>query len=122
MNAWLIAALVLTVGGLLPCLVRTLYGPPEYRLPGVALAATVTAVVFLLLAQGLTRSSYGDLALVLAVLSPPARWSSPGCSPASAPASNGGAAHDGTSPGRPGAAGAGLRRTAPVRGRTAPAA
>jgi multisubunit Na+/H+ antiporter MnhF subunit len=69
-NAWLIAALVLTVGGLLPCLVRTLYGPPEYRLPGVALAATVTAVVFLLLAQGLTRSSYGDLALVLAVLSP----------------------------------------------------
>jgi Multiple resistance and pH regulation protein F (MrpF / PhaF). len=39
------------------------------RLAGLDLAGVVTCLVFLLLAQGLARPSYVDLALVLAPLS-----------------------------------------------------
>ncbi|MEV6976882.1 monovalent cation/H+ antiporter complex subunit F [Kitasatospora sp. NPDC093806] len=70
MNAWLVAAAVLTVGGFGPCLLLGLRGAPEQRLAGLNLAGTVTSAVLLLLAQGFGRSSYTDLALDLAVLAP----------------------------------------------------
>jgi multisubunit Na+/H+ antiporter MnhF subunit len=69
-NAWLLAALVLLVG-LVPCVVTACRGDAPARLAGANLAAALTAVLFLLLAQGFGRSaSYGDLALLLAVLAP----------------------------------------------------
>jgi multisubunit Na+/H+ antiporter MnhF subunit len=64
------AAAVVSGPGLAPCVVLAVWGTPERRLPGLALAGTLLAVVFLLLAQGLGRSSYVDLALVAAVLGP----------------------------------------------------
>ncbi|MET8545430.1 monovalent cation/H+ antiporter complex subunit F [Kitasatospora sp. NPDC004799] len=70
MNAWLLAAAVLAVGGIGPCLLLGLSGGPRRRLAGLNLAAVVTSVVLLLLAQGYGRPSYTDLALDLAVLAP----------------------------------------------------
>ncbi|MCG6494213.1 monovalent cation/H+ antiporter complex subunit F [Kitasatospora sp. A2-31] len=70
MNAWLLAAAVLAVGGLGACLPLALRGEPQHRLAGLNLAATLTSVVLLLLAQGFGRTSYTDLALDLAVLAP----------------------------------------------------
>lgn len=70
MNAWLLAAAFLAVGGLGPCLLVGLRGAPHERLAGLNLAATIGAVVLLLLAQGFSRTSYTDLALDLAVLAP----------------------------------------------------
>ncbi|MFF4381680.1 monovalent cation/H+ antiporter complex subunit F [Kitasatospora sp. NPDC001547] len=70
MNAWLLAAAVLAVGGIAPCLLLGLSGEARRRLAGLNLAALVTAVVLLLLAQGFGRPSYTDLALDLAVLAP----------------------------------------------------
>ncbi|MFB7909886.1 monovalent cation/H+ antiporter complex subunit F [Kitasatospora sp. NPDC056076] len=70
MNAWLLASLVLMPLGLGPCVwVACRNGAPQ-RLAGANLATVMTAVLFLLLAQGFNRSSYADLALVLAVLGP----------------------------------------------------
>ncbi|MEU3573870.1 monovalent cation/H+ antiporter complex subunit F [Kitasatospora sp. NPDC036755] len=70
MNAWLLAAAVLAVGGIAPCLLLGLSGATRRRLAGLNLAAVVTPVVLLLLAQGFGRPSYTDLALDLAVLAP----------------------------------------------------
>ncbi|MDX2644643.1 monovalent cation/H+ antiporter complex subunit F [Streptomyces sp. PA03-1a] len=70
MNAWLIAAGVLMSAGLGPCAWLVLRGAAHARLAGVSLATTLVAVVLLLLAEGFGRTSYGDLALVLAVLGP----------------------------------------------------
>lgn len=70
MNAWLIASLLLVALGLGPCLWVACRGEAARRLAGTNLAAVLTTVLFMLLAQGFTRSSYLDLALVLAVLAP----------------------------------------------------
>ena len=71
MNAWLLAALVLIPLGLGPCAWVACRHDAAQRLVGLNLASVLLTVVFLLLAQGLGRSSsYGDLALVLAVLAP----------------------------------------------------
>lgn len=71
MNAWLLAAVVLVPCGLGPCAWTTFRGPAQQRLVGANLATPLTALLFLLLAQGFGRSSsYGDLALVLAALAP----------------------------------------------------
>ncbi|QMU69332.1 monovalent cation/H+ antiporter complex subunit F [Streptacidiphilus sp. P02-A3a] len=70
MNAWLLASVILLPLGLGPCLWVACRGPAPQRLAGANLAAVLTAVLFMLLAQGFTRSSYLDLALVLAVLAP----------------------------------------------------
>lgn len=69
MNAWLTAAGVLMVAGLLPALLVSARGEEMARLIGLELASALTTVVLLLLAQGYHRSSYVDLALVLAFLS-----------------------------------------------------
>ena len=70
MNAWLLATAALLTGSLGPCLWIAARRAPQERLAGVNLATTVTTVLFPLIAQGFSRSSYGDLALVLAVLGP----------------------------------------------------
>ncbi|MFD8480416.1 monovalent cation/H+ antiporter complex subunit F [Kitasatospora sp. NPDC059673] len=69
MSAWLVAA-ALDSAVLAPCLWRCAIGAPEERLAAVALAGPVVTALFLLLSQGLNRPSYGDLALVSAVLAP----------------------------------------------------
>lgn len=70
MNAWTAAALVLTAGAVPACLWGAAYGSAVRRLAAVTLLSTVMGAVFLLLPQGYDRSSYQDLALVLAVLAP----------------------------------------------------
>ena len=70
MNAWTLAALVLMLFGLAPCLATVCRGSAVDRLAGLTLGSTLLSVILLLLAQGFTRSSYVDTALVLAVLSP----------------------------------------------------
>ncbi len=69
MNAWLVAATVLLVAGLLPCLIVTMRAGAVERMIGLELAGVVTTVVLLLLSQGFGRTVYLDLAVVLALLS-----------------------------------------------------
>lgn len=70
MNAWLLAACVLLPAGLGPCLWRACIGEPAQRLAAMALAGVMAVAVFLLVARGLHRTSYLDLALVGSVLAP----------------------------------------------------
>lgn len=70
MNAWLLVALLLMVAGLPPCAVVAGRGEPLRQLVGANLLSVVLVGVLLLLAQGLGRSAYVDVALVLAVLAP----------------------------------------------------
>ncbi|MEU9044268.1 MULTISPECIES: MrpF/PhaF family protein [unclassified Kitasatospora] len=70
MNAWAAAALVLLVAAVPVCLWVAARGSAVHRLAGMCLLSTVVGGVFLLLPQAYRRSSYQDLALVLAVLSP----------------------------------------------------
>jgi multisubunit Na+/H+ antiporter MnhF subunit len=67
-NVWLVAATVLLTG-LLPCGWVLLRGRIEDALVAVELVSTLATVVLLLLAEGFHRSSYFELALVLAALS-----------------------------------------------------
>jgi multisubunit Na+/H+ antiporter MnhF subunit len=69
-NAWLAAAAVLSTLGMPPCVWVAARGSAQERLAGLNLATAFVTVLFLLTAQGVGRSSYGDLALVLAVLGP----------------------------------------------------
>lgn len=68
MNVWLIAATVLLVG-LLPCLWVAMRGTIVSALAALELASTITSLALLLIAQGLRRDPFVDLALVSAVLS-----------------------------------------------------
>ncbi|BBA95548.1 hypothetical protein RVR_448 [Actinacidiphila reveromycinica] len=70
MNAWTLAALVLLAGAGPACLWGAAAGSAVRRLLALSLLSTVVGAVFLVLPQGYGRSSYQDLALVLAVLSP----------------------------------------------------
>ena len=68
MNAWMIAAtgLMLT---LLPCLWVCVRHSPLDAVVAFELASTITTIVLVLLAQGVRRDPFMDLALVSAVLS-----------------------------------------------------
>lgn len=68
MNVWLVAATVL-LAGLVPCGWVLLRNRIEDALVAVELISTIVAVVLLLLAEGFHRSSYFELALVLAAMS-----------------------------------------------------
>ena len=68
MNVWLISATVLLVG-LLPCLWVAMRGTIVSALAALELASTITSLALLLIAQGLRRDPFVDLALVSAVLS-----------------------------------------------------
>lgn len=68
MNAWLVAATVL-IAGLLPCLWVAMRGTIVGALAALELASTITTLALMLIAQGLHRDPFMDLALVSAVLS-----------------------------------------------------
>jgi multisubunit Na+/H+ antiporter MnhF subunit len=68
MNAWLIAATIL-LAGLVPCLWVAMRGSIVGALAGLELASTITTLVLLLIAQGLRRDPFMDLALVSSILS-----------------------------------------------------
>jgi multisubunit Na+/H+ antiporter MnhF subunit len=69
-NAWLVAACVLLPLGLGPCAWVACRGEATQRLIALTLAATLISAAFLLVGQGLNRSSYTDVALILVVLAP----------------------------------------------------
>ncbi|MEV0533539.1 monovalent cation/H+ antiporter complex subunit F [Kitasatospora sp. NPDC050463] len=70
MNAWAAAALVLLTAAVPVCLWVVARGTAVRRLAGASLLSTVVGAVFLLLPEAYDRSSYQDLALMLAVLAP----------------------------------------------------
>jgi multisubunit Na+/H+ antiporter MnhF subunit len=69
MNEWILAAVVLVLGGLVPCLVVSLRASAMEGLVALELAGVIAVLVLLLLAEGFQRQPFVDLALVLAVLS-----------------------------------------------------
>lgn len=69
MNSATVTAIVLTAVGLPLCLARTAVGSVLSRLVGLQLAGTVVALILLLVADGIGRSIYLDLGLVLSLLS-----------------------------------------------------
>ena len=69
MNGWLIAATALLVAGIGPCMAATLRGGAVERLIALELAGALTTVDLLLLSRGFGRTSYLDVALLLALLS-----------------------------------------------------
>ena len=68
MNVWLVAALFLLLG-LIPCAIVGFREPPMDRLVALELASVITCLVLLLLAQGIHRPPFFDLALALGLLS-----------------------------------------------------
>lgn len=68
MNKWLLAAAVLTVALLLPLAVAVVADAVD-GLAAVEVAGSVVAAILVLLAEGLRRQAFVDLALVLAPLS-----------------------------------------------------
>ncbi len=69
MNEWLLAALVLVVAGLGPCLFVCVASSAIEGLVALELAGVIAAGVLLLLAEGLHRQPFVDLAVVLAAVS-----------------------------------------------------
>jgi multisubunit Na+/H+ antiporter MnhF subunit len=69
MNEWLVAALVLLVAGLGPLGIACLASDAMSAVVALNLGGPVTAVILLLLAEGLHRQPFVDLAVVLAVVS-----------------------------------------------------
>ena len=69
MNGWLLAALVLLVGGLPPALYLGLRGDAVGRLVGLQLTSAIAVAFMLVFAYADDRSSYLILPLVLALLS-----------------------------------------------------
>jgi multicomponent Na+:H+ antiporter subunit F len=67
-NVWLIAATVLLTG-VVPCLWVAMRGSIVGALAALELASTLTTLALVLIAQGLHRDSFMDLALVSALLS-----------------------------------------------------
>jgi multisubunit Na+/H+ antiporter MnhF subunit len=68
MNVWMIATTVL-LAGLGPCLWVAMRGTIVSALAALELASTITTLALLMIAQGLRRDPFLDLALVSAILS-----------------------------------------------------
>ena len=68
MNAWLIAVAVLLTG-LVPCLWVAMRGTIMSAMAALELASTITTLALLMIAQGIRRDPFMDLALVSAILS-----------------------------------------------------
>jgi multisubunit Na+/H+ antiporter MnhF subunit len=68
MNVWMIAATVL-LAGLLPCLWVAMRGSIVSALAALELASTITTLTLLVIAQGLRRDPFIDLALASSILS-----------------------------------------------------
>lgn len=69
MNGWILAAVVLVLGGIVPCLVVSVRASVMEGLVALEMAGVMAVLVLLLLAEGFQRQPFVDLALVLAVLS-----------------------------------------------------
>lgn len=69
MNEWILAAIVLVLGGIVPCLVVSVRASVMEGLVALEMAGVMAVLVLLLLAEGFQRQPFVDLALVLAVLS-----------------------------------------------------
>ena len=69
MNEWLIAATALLLGGLVPLVIAGLTRDTMAAAAALNLAGPVAALILLLLAEGLHRQPFVDLAVVLAVVS-----------------------------------------------------
>jgi multicomponent Na+:H+ antiporter subunit F len=67
-NVWMIATMVL-LAGLVPCLWVAMRGTIVSALAALELASTITTLALLMIAQGLRRDPFMDLALVSAILS-----------------------------------------------------
>jgi multisubunit Na+/H+ antiporter MnhF subunit len=68
MNVWLIAVTVLLTG-LVPCLWVAMRGTIMSAMAALELASTITTLALLMIAQGIRRDPFMDLALVSAILS-----------------------------------------------------
>ncbi|HVX87257.1 MAG TPA: monovalent cation/H+ antiporter complex subunit F [Phycisphaerae bacterium] len=68
MNVWLWCAWVVLLA-LLPAGWMAFRGPVEERLAGLELASSVAIVALMMMAQGVARSSFFDIALALTLLS-----------------------------------------------------
>jgi multicomponent Na+:H+ antiporter subunit F len=69
LNEWLLAASVLLVGGLVPLAVAAVTADAISGAVALNLGGPITAVILLLLSEGLHRQPFVDLAVVLAVVS-----------------------------------------------------
>lgn len=69
MNEWVLAAIVLVLGGILPCLVVSVRASAMEGLVALEMAGVIAVLVLLLLAEGFQRQPFVDLALALALLS-----------------------------------------------------
>ncbi|MGH2875466.1 MAG: monovalent cation/H+ antiporter complex subunit F [Solirubrobacteraceae bacterium] len=69
MNEWIVAAIVLLIGGIAPLGVVTVRGDAMEGVVALALAGVIAALVLLLLAEGFHRQPFVDLAVALAVMS-----------------------------------------------------
>ena len=69
MNEWLVAAAVLLVGGLVPLAIAGCLGDAMSGAAALNLGGPAAALILLLLAEGLHRQPFVDLAVVLAVVS-----------------------------------------------------
>ena len=69
MNGWLWAAVATLVAGLLPCVWVAMRDSILSALAALQLASTITTITLVLIAQGLHREPFMDLAVVSAVLS-----------------------------------------------------
>ena len=71
MNVWLWSALLLAVA-ILPCVWIMLFGSNMDALIALQCASTISLLSLLLLAQGLSRASFADVAILLVLLAYPA--------------------------------------------------
>lgn len=69
MNEWVLAAVLILIGGIVPCGVVCFLAPAVEALVALELAGSLAAVALLLIAEGLHRQPFADLAIVLAGLS-----------------------------------------------------
>jgi multicomponent Na+:H+ antiporter subunit F len=69
LNEWLLAATVLLVGGLVPLAIAAVTADAISGAAALNLGGPVTALILLLLAEGLHRQPFVDLAVVLAIIS-----------------------------------------------------
>jgi multisubunit Na+/H+ antiporter MnhF subunit len=67
-NVWLIAVAVLLTG-LVPCVWVAMRGTIMSAMAALELASTITTLALLMIAQGMRRDPFMDLALVSAILS-----------------------------------------------------
>ena len=69
MNVWILAAVVLVLGGIVPCLAVCVRASAMEGLVALELSGVIAVLVLLLLAEGFQRQPFVDMALVLTVIS-----------------------------------------------------